>query len=879
MLNTSNEYKQYIADSVNSTLSRDFTARADIELADSTVLNVTEGDIVVKGLKISDSTSASGSFQIGSAIIGQCILMLNNIGGKFDQYDFTDAVIRPRVGLRLSETTEWLAKGVFTVDEPTLASSVISLVALDNMNKFDTPFSDVTILFPCTTLQLLQSVCIHCGVSLATVSFLNSNFVIERRPDDEAITCREIVSWIAQLSGNFARCNYNGALELKWYDYFPNALDGNGDTDIVDGNGVTDIVDGNAPVNYHHIYALGSSKIGTDDVVITGIQVKAMGTKEDYGETVLFGSPGYVIEITDNELITENTAATIANSVGVKIVGMQLRQFEGTALTDPSREAGDMAYLTDKKQNTYQILLSGINFEFGSLDKISCDAETPSRNSSVRYSAQTKAIVKARENVKKELTSYDIAVITLTEAIVNGLGLYQTVIGDEIEGRIIYQHDKPTMEQSVKRWFRTSEGYIQQTRPNTSSAWVTTSGQDIYGNAVYNTIATKGLNAEWIIAGIIASANNSSWFDLDNNSFSYANGALKYSPASGFEIDTPNTKLKDGNLTASNVDLTGKITSSSGDIGGWKIGPNGIYRNSGIWGTKGGMYFGKDGLSISDVFKVDTAGNGNFTGTVNATSGSFTGKIRSTDAEITGKITATSGSFTGSINSSSANITGGNINMNTASELASLIQLNYGAYSSRLGATQLRIDSSGIRSVVSYLSHYIADSNNAVISSMGQTGFYTSQNVSCSNLAVTGTKNRIVKTKNYGEVLLNAYETPRPTFADTGHGIIGEDGLCYIDIEVVFYETIDTTHDYRYFLTKYGQGDLWIDKSLSTKEYFVVGGTVGLEFDWKIEAIQRDYNTHNLEKFENSINEEMESDYTSLASNYLEEYEKELILC
>ena len=218
MINTSNEYKKYIADSVDSTLSRDFTAKADITLVDGTVLNITEEDIVLGGLKINDATSVSNSFQIGSAIINQCTLMLNNIGGKFDQYDFTDAIIRPYIGLKLSETTEWLKKGVFTVDEPTVASSIISLVALDNMNKFDTPFSEVAISFPCTVLQLLQAVCLHCQVSLQTVSFTNSNHAINRKPNDEATTCREIVAYIAQLSGNFARINIDGALELKWYD-------------------------------------------------------------------------------------------------------------------------------------------------------------------------------------------------------------------------------------------------------------------------------------------------------------------------------------------------------------------------------------------------------------------------------------------------------------------------------------------------------------------------------------------------------------------------------------------------------------------------------------------------------------------------------------
>lgn len=809
MINTSNEYKEKIQN------DRKFILSATVTLADSTVLELDDTDIMQGGMSFDEATSGTGIFQVGAAIIGENKIVLSNFDGKFDDYDFTGARVIPYVGLKLSQSVERLKKGVFNADDPQSRGNVITLESLDNLSKFERPFSEVDINFPCTALQLLQATCTHCGVVLNTVSFTNSGFTITSRPDDTAINCLDVVSFIAQISGSFAKCNTNGALELRWYDNFPNVLDGNTEpnADIVDGNGNTDILDGNTTVNYHHLYTFKNTPtVALDDVVITGIKVTT-NPKEGESESVLFGTEGYVLELTNNPLIdTKAKATTIANSVGAKIVGMRFRPLSFNALTDPSVESGDIAFVSDRKGNSYNALLTHVNFTSNSGMTISCDAETPSRNSSVRYSAQTKAIVKARENVKKELTSYDIAVITLTESIVNGLGLYQTVIGDELEGRIIYQHDKPTMEQSVKRWFRTSEGYIQQTRPNTSSAWVTTSGQDIYGNAVYNTIATRGLSAEWIIAGIIASANNSSWFNLDANSFSYANGALKYSPANGFEIDTPNTKLKDGNLTAnnikgSNVDLSGKIT---------------------------------------------------------ATSGSFTGAV-----------TATSGSFSGSITSPNANITGGSINMNTSSELSGLIQLNYGTYSSRISPAQLRFDSASYRGVVGHQTHYIADASGNIISSMNLSGLYTTQNITAS-----GTKNRVVKTKNYGEVLLNAYETPRPTFADTGHGTIGEDGLCYVDIESVFYETIDTTHDYRYFLTKYGQGDLWIDKELSTKEYFVVAGTPNLEFDWKIEAIQRDYNTHNLEKFDNPIEkEETETDYTSLASNYLEEYEKELILC
>ena len=90
-----------------------------------------------------------------------------------------------------------------------------------------------------------------------------------------------------------------------------------------------------------------SATIGTDDIVITGIQVKAQGIETDYGETVLLECLGYVIEITN--LIIEGNCI-IANSVGAKIVGMRFRPLSISALSDPSIEAGDVANVTDRKR-------------------------------------------------------------------------------------------------------------------------------------------------------------------------------------------------------------------------------------------------------------------------------------------------------------------------------------------------------------------------------------------------------------------------------------------------------------------------------------------------------------------------------------------------
>jgi hypothetical protein len=211
MINTSSEYKSVIIGQ-----GRKFYSGATITLLDSTVLTLDNSKI--RGLKIEDATGQSDSFSLGSAIINKLTLQINNLDDAYSDYDFTGAVIRPTVGLQLSSTIETLSKGVFTADDPKVRGSVITLTALDNMAKFDKPFKDVSIAFPTTAQLLLMVVCSYCGVSLATTTFMNSDYVIQTRPMDDAINCREIVSWIAQIAGCFARCNNQGALELKWYD-------------------------------------------------------------------------------------------------------------------------------------------------------------------------------------------------------------------------------------------------------------------------------------------------------------------------------------------------------------------------------------------------------------------------------------------------------------------------------------------------------------------------------------------------------------------------------------------------------------------------------------------------------------------------------------
>lgn len=132
-------------------------------------------------------------------------------------------------------------------------------------------------------------------------------------------------------------------------------------------------------------------------------------------------------------------------------------------------------------------------------------------------------------------------------------------------------------------------------------------------------------------------------------------------------------------------------------------------------------------------------------------------------------------------------------------------------------------------------------------------------------LTAVGTKSRIAETKDYGDRLLYCYETPSPMFGDIGEGETDENGECYVSIEDVFAETIDTAVEYQVFLQKEGEGDLWVDEKES--DYFLVKGTGNLKFSWEIKAVQREYECERLEEFyENEAGMaeivDMEIDYT-----------------
>ena len=141
------------------------------------------------------------------------------------------------------------------------------------------------------------------------------------------------------------------------------------------------------------------------------------------------------------------------------------------------------------------------------------------------------------------------------------------------------------------------------------------------------------------------------------------------------------------------------------------------------------------------------------------------------------------------------------------------------------------------------------------------------------SLSVSGTKPRLIKTRNYGERLNYCYETPTPLFGDIGEAQLDSDGICYVDIDDIFSETIETRQEYQVFLQKEGEGDCWIAEK--QKRYFVIKGTPNLKVAWELKAKQRDYDMIRLEQPDSGLDEyEHTTDADSLLDSYINEQEE-----
>lgn len=514
--------------------NRNYLKYADITLTDGTIINLTNADFWSNGMKFEDSVSDDNVFKIGSANINTLNLSINNFDGKYTDYDFTDATVICYVGIELeSEDTSALLDTtgdkildttgneiivhknaliekirictMTVIDTPYQNTTIIELQCEDNMRKFDRDYSASKLRYPATRKQIIQDACKVCGVTLDTLNFYQDSYQIPARPDDEALTFRQVIAWVCQIGCQYARCDKYGRLTIKWYD-----------TEITDANRVT-------------INSTNGFTPNLDDVVITGVQVTEYlesTSENEEASSYLYGEEGYVLKISENKLIPQGTGEVVASIIGEKCVGMSFRPFETECLTDIVLEAGDAVLITDRKGNKYKSYLTNVVLQPGSFEQISCNAESAARNSSKTYSLVTQAAVDARKSVWRERTTREQALQEFKDRLDNSTGVYTTVQTQQDGSQIFYLHDKPTLAESQAVWKMTAEAWGVST--DGGQTW--NGGMTVDGDTIVRILNAVGVNADWINAGAItvtdADGNIIFSVDMDTKSV-YLDGSVQ----------------------------------------------------------------------------------------------------------------------------------------------------------------------------------------------------------------------------------------------------------------------------------------------------------------------------------------------------------------
>lgn len=502
-----------------------FHHKAIIDFPDGS--NDTVEDLDIYTFQISDGTSNTSSFDLGAAIAQQLTLKINNIDGRFDEHDFNGAVITVQVGLELlNGAVEWLDKGKFTAEPGEESGNSISVKAFDDMTKFDQPYSLSKLVYPATLGTIVRDACSCCGVTLAsdTAAFDNNNFIVQNRPDDSALTFRQVLQWVGQIACKFFRIDRFGKLSARWYntdlleatwvrkedtiwaDIAGNAiLDSEGQEigtaiEIPLKNGNSNIIDADNSDEILKISdLLTGSTIQTDDVVITGIRVNEEDGDSTEEITYQSGAEGYILEISGNKLIQSGSGATVAAYLGERLNGIQFRPMSVSTPADPAREAGDLGLVIDAKKRYHKTIFTNVEYTAHTSQNLISGAEAPTRLSSTRYSQATKVYKELRANLKRQKTEWDTAFDNLQEAMKTKNGLFPIHETMEDGSTILYFCDKPELSEAtiVVKFSAAGWGMSTDGGKTWNSGWL------VDGTMIAAILNVIGVNAKWINAGAL----------------------------------------------------------------------------------------------------------------------------------------------------------------------------------------------------------------------------------------------------------------------------------------------------------------------------------------------------------------------------------------
>ena len=210
----------------NPTHVRIVFANQNITLDDSDIYLST-------GVTVTDILNGDTDLVFGKAVSKQMTTAILN-SSKLDPLIWTGE-FRLDFGVEIGSpaVTNWVTLGYFSGEKPNNVTSdeVIDFTAYDRMKAFDILADDYVnaIEYPATVQDIYDGLCAYVGITNVAGDELPNIMAREYASapmDMEGYTCRDVLAWIAEASGTYAKINADGNVQLIWFNETTHVITG-----------------------------------------------------------------------------------------------------------------------------------------------------------------------------------------------------------------------------------------------------------------------------------------------------------------------------------------------------------------------------------------------------------------------------------------------------------------------------------------------------------------------------------------------------------------------------------------------------------------------------------------------------------------------------
>lgn len=323
----------------------------------------------VRSIKFTGGSEGEDDFSLGSTM-SQYIEV--TIPGKGLVVEGTEMLLQ--IGMDVNGKTEYIPMGYFTAGKPKKADDQITFTAYDRMMNTERTFSMNGTTT--NTVAVLKKIADITGVPVVTTGLTAISMKVPK-----GYSCREVLSYVAQLHGAFAVCNRRGQIELHTYvdsDYKvkPNRYWGNFE---------------------HNDYAFDVSKF----ICYTG--------QDKNGKSISISSGSGARSVSfSNPFMTQ----TVLNNILASFKNFSYMPGALKMMGDPCLDPWDILTVADLSGNTYKVPVMKLNWEYDGGLTYSVEAVGLSEE-------ETNADYKGPQT--KEMERYYAQLVIINSAMINKL--------------------------------------------------------------------------------------------------------------------------------------------------------------------------------------------------------------------------------------------------------------------------------------------------------------------------------------------------------------------------------------------------------------------------------------------------------------------------